>query len=337
MGAAPAATRRPNALPRALRNREWATLALLVAILGLSYWKEPRILEPSSINSILLVLPILIVVAIGEFFVLLTRGVDVSVGSMLGLSGIVAGMAFRDFPGLNVWVGALVAIAVGSLLGLVNGLLVAMAKVPPIIATLGALTAYRGLTFIVSQSKQIDPQSIPDALTDWSRVGPLKLGQVTVPWTFVMALFVVLAAWLFFSKTRPGRYLYAIGGHEEAARLSGVPVRRLTLLVYVVCGALSGLGGALYASRYGYVNPADAGQGFELNVLAAVVIGGASILGGSGSSIGVFLGCVLLATIKQALSVLGIDATWQLVAFGSIIMAALLFDGWLRRRMEGAR
>lgn len=300
----------------------------------LTWLKQPRMLEPTSLNSILLALPILLVVAIGELLVLLTRGIDVSVGSMLGLTGMLVGLTFRDLPGIGVAAGAGLALLIGSLLGLVNGLLVALARVPPIIATLGALTAYRGLCYIVSGAKQIDSYNLPDALTRWSLEGPLRIGKVNIPWTLAMAAVIAVLAWLFLSRTRPGRYLYAIGGHEDAATLSGIRVTRLKIAAYTLAGALSGFGALLYASRYGFVNPATAGRGFELDVIAAVVIGGASILGGSGSALGVFLGCLLLCTVNVALSVMGIDATWQLAAFGTIILVALIADSAVRNRRE---
>lgn len=314
-------------MKRFLRSREAASLGVLIVIVLLAAWREPRILEPAGIRSVLLAMPILLAVALGELLVLLTRGVDVSVGSSLGLAGIVAGMAFRANPELGVTWGLLIALCVGALLGLANGLLIALARVPPIIATLGSLTAYRGLTFIVSGGKQIDSNNIPDALTGWSLKGPLTLGGVLIPWTFLMTLGLTIAVGVFLARTRKGRYLYAIGGHEDAARLSGIAVRKLTVWVYVAAGALAGVGGLLYASRYGFLNPATAGQGFELNVIAAVVIGGVSFLGGSGSAFGVFLGCLLLGVVNVALSVLKIDATWQLAAFGAIILIALIVDG----------
>jgi rhamnose transport system permease protein len=245
---------------------------------------------------------------------------------MVGLSAMVVGMGFRVQPHLPVWVGLLIGLAVGTLLGAFNGGLIAWLRVPPIIATLGSLSAYRGLVFIVSGGVQVDSNSLPDALTDWSAKGPFAIGGVTIPWI----LFFVVAvgagtAWLV-RKSRFGRDVFAIGSNPEGALLRGVPVRRILFWVYALCGALCGLAGVLFASRFTFVNPATAGQGFELVVIAAVVIGGTKVTGGSGSVLGVLLGCLLLGAINVALAVLGIAGTWQLLVYGLVILVAIIVD-----------
>src|SRR5262249_37062599 len=158
-----------------------------------------------------------------------------------------------------------------GLLGLINGGLIAWGKIPPIIATLGTLSAYRGLVFIVSHGEQVDSNFIPSAITDWSMNGPLRIGSVTIPWLLLFPLLAAGLGHIFASRTRTGRNLYAIGSNPEAARLRGVPVNRAILAAYTICGALAGFAGILYMSRYGFVNPATAGQGMELTVIAATV------------------------------------------------------------------
>ncbi len=314
--------------------REFGVLLLLVLVCAAAAIREPRFLEASSINSILLWAPLLIVVAIGQMMVIVTRGIDVSVGSMLGLSAMFVGLLFRAQPSLHVGLGAVAGVLAGLLLGSVNGALITWAKVPPIIATLGTLSAYRGLLFIVSGGEQIDGNDLPVALNQWTLGGPLTIGDVTISWLLAMALGLAGAAAWFLAKTRAGRDIYALGSNPEAARLRGVSVNRATFWVYAITGALAGLAGVMYASRFGFVNPATAGQGFELTVIAAVAIGGTKITGGSGSILGVVLGCFLLGSINVALAVLGIEASWQLLVYGLVILLALVIDAMTRRTLE---
>jgi rhamnose transport system permease protein len=258
----------------------------------------------------------------------------VSVGSMLGLCAMAAGMLFREQPSLPAGVGALAGIVFGLLLGSINGSLIAFAKVPPIIATLGTLSAYRGLIFIISKGEQIDGNDLPVALTHWALDGPIRIGGVTVSWLLTMALLIASAAAWFLLKTRAGRDIYALGSNPNAARLRGVAVNRTTFLVYAITGALCGLAGVMYASRFGFVNPATAGQGFELTVIAAVAIGGTKITGGSGTVLGIVLGCFLLGSINVALAVLRIEGSWQLLVYGAVILLALLLDTGFRKTLE---
>jgi rhamnose transport system permease protein len=278
--------------------------------------------------------PLLTVVAMGEMMVIITRGIDVSVGSTLALAGIIVGMIFRDFPGFNIYLGTLLAILIGLALGAINGALIAWAKIPPVITTLGTLSAYRGLTFIVSQGRQIDPNHVPRSLIRWSQVGPFGINLV--PWVVVIAIVVALLTFFFLRSAKAGRNVYAIGGNQDAAILRGIPVALTTFLVYAITGALAGLAGVLYASRFGFVNPGETGVGFELTVIAAVVIGGTNVFGGSGSVLGVFLGCLLLGTINVALSVLGIAATWQLAVYGFVILLAVVVDAIIQRELRRA-
>lgn len=317
---------RPDVLKRLSAFRELGTLVLLVLVVGIAYSREHRFLEATSISSILLWFPLLAIVGMGQMLVIVTRGIDVSVGSIVGLSGMVAGMVFRSHPGMNIFLGVLVAILVGTAAGFVNGAIIAWGKVPPIIATLGTLSAFRGLTFIVSGSKQVDSNDLPDGLTNLSLHGPFQVGGVAMPWILVLALVVAGIAAYVVKRTRTGRNVFALGSHPEAARLRGVPVPRTILFVYLATGALAGLAGVLYASRYGFVNPGTTGAGFELSVIAAVVIGGTKVSGGSGTVLGVLLGSLLLGTINVALAVLGIAATWQNLVYGLVILIAMTVD-----------
>lgn len=312
-------------------TRELRALILLIVVFAAAAMKAPRILEAQSISTILLWIPLLTVMAVGQMLVIVSRGIDVSIGSTLGLTGIAVGMLFRSNPGLNIFVGAGIALIIGGFLGLVNGLLITKVKIPPIIATLGTLSAYRGLAFILSKGEQIDSNNIPSALQDWSIKGPFKIGAVTIPWIILLTLAVIVVGHIFARRTIWGRNLYAIGSNAEAARLHGVKVEALLMLTYAICGALAGFAGILSASRYGFINPGSSGLGMELTVIAATVIGGTDVRGGSGSVPGVVIGCVLLGTINVALAVAGIAADWQLFVYGAVILLALSLDALVGR------
>jgi rhamnose transport system permease protein len=319
-------------MTRLLHRRELPLAAALVVLFAAVAAVQPRFLSADSLRSILLWVPLLAVVALGQMAVMLARGIDVSVGSTLGLAGMLVAMTLRDHPGLNVGVAALLGAALGAALGAVNGGLVAVARIPAIVTTLGTLGIFRGLTFLVSGGRQVDDYQLPRALARWSMDGPF--GQSVVAWVVLIAVAAALLLHGVLAHTRFGRDLYAIGGDPDAAALRGVPVRPVVFGSYALCGAGAGLAGVLYASRFGTVNPASIGSGFELLVIAAAVIGGTSVFGGAGTVPGVLLGCLLLGTINVALTVLGIADTWQTAVYGFVILLAVLSDDAAVRRLR---
>ena len=264
----------------------------------------------------------------GQMMVIVARHVDLSIGSILGFSSIVAGMTFRDHPGWPILAGALIGIALGAGLGCLNGVLVTLFRLPSIIVTLGTLSLYRGFVFLVSGARQVDPQYIPKPLIQMSQTSPL-LG---IPWIVIIAFAVALATYLFLDHARIGRQIYALGSNPAAAPLRGIRVVPVTVLVFTLSGALAGLAGIMYASRFGYVNPGITGVGFEFTVIAAVVIGGVSINGGVGTVLGTVLGVVLLGMVNVALPILDVSAFWQQAIYGAVIIVALLIDRSVRLR-----
>lgn len=317
---------------RLARIREAATVVLLVIIIAIVTAIEPRFFTAFNLRSILLWVPLLTVVAMGEMMVIIIRGIDVSVGSTLGFAGIVVGMIFRDYPGFNIYIGTLLGILIGAVLGAINGSLITWVKIPAVITTLGTLSAYRGFVFIVSGGRQIDPNYIPKDLVRWSQRGPFD--SQLVPWVVVIALFVAVLMYLFLHYTKTGRNVYTLGSNPDAARLRGIAVDRTTFIVYTITGAMAGLAGILYASRFGFVNPGQTGVGFELTVIAAVVLGGTNVFGGSGSVFGTVLGCMLLGTINVALAVLGIAGTWQLAVYGIVILLTVSIDAIVQHQIR---
>ena len=287
---------------------------------------EPRFLTVETLRIVLLAVPLIMVAAMGQMMVLVARHVDLSIGSILGFSAIAAGMIFRDRPDLPLFVGFAVAIVWGGLLGFFNGLIVTIFELPSIIVTLGTLSLYRGLLFILSGARQIDPNNIPEPLIRMAQTSPIG-----IPWIVIIGFVVALATYLFLTYSQVGRQIYAIGSNPVAAPLRGIRVMPVTILVFTLSGALAGLAGIIYAARFGYVNPGITGVGFEFTVIAAVVIGGVSINGGVGTVLGTILGVLLLGAVQVALPVLGVSGFWQNAIYGGIILIALVIDRTVRQ------
>jgi rhamnose transport system permease protein len=290
--------------------------------------ERPQFWTLNSLRIILLLVPLIMIGAMGQMLVLVARHVDLSIGSMLGFSAMVTGLMFRHYP--EIWwpVGFIVAIGTGTMLGLFNGVLVTFFRLPSIIVTLGTLNLYRGLTYIISDARQINRQYIPSDLKAMSQTSPV----FGIPWIIIMSFMVALLTYYIVMHTQLGRQIFAIGSNPIAAPLRGINVTQVTLIVFALAGALSGLAGIMYASRWGFVNPSNTGAGFEFQVIAAVVIGGVSINGGVGSVLGTVLGVLLLGCVSAALPLLGIPGTTQNAIYGSVILIALLIDRTVRQK-----
>jgi rhamnose transport system permease protein len=315
-----------NAIGLLFRRREAGNLVMIVAFAVVVGLIQPRFLSLDTLRSVMLAVTLILIGAMGQMMVIIARHVDLSMGSILGFSAIVAGMLYRDVPGIPIIAGVIAAIAVGAALGLVNGIIVTLFKLPSIIVTLGTLSLYRGLVFLLSHSRQVDPQYIPRPLIQMSQTSPI-LG---IPWIVIIAFLTALAVYLFLDHSRIGRQIYALGSNPVAAPLRGIRVVPVTLMVFTLSGALAGLAGVLYAARFGYVNPGITGVGFEFTVIAAVVIGGVSINGGVGTVLGTVLGVILLGMVNVALPILGVSEFWQSAIYGAVIIIALLIDRSVR-------
>jgi rhamnose transport system permease protein len=318
-------------LARIMRARE-AGIGVMLALFYLLVGSiEPRFLAVETLRIVLLAAPLIMVAAMGELMALVARHVDLSIGSILGFSAIAAGMAFRDWPSLPLSVGFAIAVLSGAALGFCNGLVVTIFKLPSIIVTLGTLSLYRGLLFILSGARQIDPNNIPERLIKMAQTSPIG-----IPWIVLIAFAVTIATYLLLDHSQIGRLVFAMGSNPAAAPLRGIRVMPLTILVFTLSGALAGLAGIFYAARFGYVNPGITGVGFEFTVIAAVVIGGVSINGGVGSVLGAALGVLLLSSVQVALPVLGVSGFWESASYGGIILIALVIDRTVRRGGIGA-
>ena len=311
-----------------LIRREAGIFVMILLFCSVVGAVKPQFLTLNSLRIILLLTPLILIGAMGQMLVIVARHVDLSIGSMLGLSAMLTGMMFKFYP--EIWwpLGFILAIGTGTLLGLTNGVLVTLFRLPAIIVTLGTLNLYRGLTYIVSDAKQIDRQFVPAALKAMSQTSPI-LG---IPWIIFMSLGIAALTYGFAMHSQIGRQIFALGSNPTAAPLRGINVTRVTLLVFALSGALSGLAGIMYASRWGFVNPSNTGAGFEFQVIAAVVIGGVSINGGNGSVLGTLLGVLLLGCVSAALPLLGIPGTTQNAIYGAVILLALLIDRTVRQQ-----
>ncbi len=312
---------------RAFVVRELGIGLALVIMVVVTAVTNPRFLSAQSIKDLLLGSTVLAILAVGQAIVVITRNVDLSVGSILGLSAFATGTVFVAVPGLPIPLMILLGMALGAALGAVNGGLIAAARVPALVVTLGTLYVFRGLDYMWATGRQINAADMP--------AGFLRMGTASwlgVPVLALFAVVVLAVAGYYMANYRGGRELYAIGSDPAAARLSAIPSGRRVFAAFVASGALAGLAGVLHAARFGTLD-ANAGIGTELNVVAAVVVGGVAIFGGSGSVYGAALGAVLLTTIRAALPVLGINPFWQDAAVGALILAAIGLDRALSARV----
>jgi rhamnose transport system permease protein len=273
---------------------------------------------------------VVVVVAVGETMVILTRNIDLSVGSIVGLSAYLTAATFVHHHGFPLVVVALIAVAIGLGLGLINGLLVAVARIPAIIATLATLGIYRGIDVHITGGKNITAYQLPNSFLNLASSQPL--GVPVLAWIAAGVAIVGAAA---LRWTAWGRDFYAIGSNPEAARFAGIPATRRVITAFAISGALAGLGGFMFAAQFPTVD-ALAAKNFELDVITAVVIGGVNVFGGSGTILGVVIGAVLVATIESGFTLLRISEFWRLFFNGFAIVVAVTIDALVTKRLQSA-
>jgi rhamnose transport system permease protein len=323
-------------LGQLIKARETGILLALVLVIVATTIKNPAFLfSTDGWRDLLLTPSILMLVAVGQAIVIITRNVDLSVGSVVGLTAYLTGRVFIDMPGLPWPLVFLIGLGFGALLGLINGALVAFAKVPSLVITLGTLYIFRGINVMWTGSDRINSSDMP---REFLALGTSSLAGI--PYLTILALVVLVIAGWYLRTQRAGREFYAIGSDPAAAHLYGLNVTRRVLAAFIVCGALAGLAGVLYAARYGTVN-SQAGSGWELDAVGAAVIGGVAIFGGSGTVWGAAIGAYLLLTINRALPVIGVQDFWQRAVVGVLILGAIVLDRVLAvrqsRRLTEAR
>jgi ribose/xylose/arabinose/galactoside ABC-type transport system permease subunit len=292
-------------------------LSILIGLKNGNFWSSDNWLDIARNTSFTLI------VAVAATLVLVSGSLDLSVGSVYALGGVFVAEALTH--GVPVVPSIALGLAGGGVAGLLNGLLITRLRVPALIATLGTLYAGRGLVLVITSGAPVYP--LPQSFVN---IGVTNWLGVPIPvW---VAAGVLIAGHLCLSRTVFGRRIYAIGSNETAAMLAGIPVTRIRLLVFILSGAAAALGGILVSARIASAQTTS-GQGLELTVIAAVIIGGTSLFGGSGSVVGTLLGALLISVISNGLVLVRIDPFYQQIVVGGIIVAAVAFDGWRRRRL----
>jgi rhamnose transport system permease protein len=323
------ASKPPKALGRAagaLLSHEGVLALILLASLAALATQTDRFLTPGNLLNQGRLMAEVGLVAMPMTFIIVTAGIDLSVGSVLGLCAILLGVFWQNL-GLPLELAIVLTLAVGALCGAFNGWFITRVGVPPLIMTLATLALFRGLAEGISQARSV--RGYPEWFYE------LGQGEVLgVPTQLWILLAVVLASGIVLAKTTFGRALYAIGHNQLAARFSGIPVDRHKLLIYTFSGLMAGLAGCIFVSRVSTTR-SDMGTGLELDVIAAVVLGGTSIFGGTGTILGTVLGVILIQLLKNGLALTGVKGDATIVVIGAVLILSILITSWLRRRQEG--
>ena len=303
-------------------GRDAGGLIVLLVLFGAMTLASAEFLTADNMANLARQVAIFGIIAVGQLLVILTAGIDLSVGSVLGLTGCVTAELLVHGVGIPIAIAA--GFGVGIAIGLFNGSLVAYGKMPPFIVTLGMLGIARGVVLVMTDASTIQP--LPDSF------GNIANGDfIGVPNLLWMFLAVVVVTSFVLRRTVFGRYIYAIGSNPESARLSGVPVTRVLVAVYAIAGLLAAVGGVLFMSRLNAGIP-TAGTGYELNAIAACVIGGASLFGAKGGAFGAAAGALIVATLNNGGNLLAVNAFYLQIIIGALILAAVAFDQWQSRR-----
>jgi len=316
-----------NLLWTIARFREAGISLFILILMVIVTLRAPSFLTVDNFEDILLNISILVIVALAQTMVIITHGIDLSVSSMIGLVAMMVAFVVKQNPEMSVLLAVMMGMALGAVLGIFNGLIITYGKVPPIIATLGTLTIYRGLVFYYSQGTWINSFELPASFKLLSKGTPLGLPNMVI-----IAILVAVLVYYFLNHTRTGRDIFAVGSNPDAAQFAGIRSQRIIFLVYLISGVLSGLAAVLWASRFESAQTNTA-LGFELQTVAASVVGGVSISGGVGTVPGVLLGALLLGIIQNSLTLIRISPFWQLAAQGLLILVAVISDRWILNRV----
>ena len=306
--------------------------ALILLIVFFSF-ANPHFLNFDNFVNILIATAVVGVIALGETFVIITGGIDLSVGTVMTLSSVMTAVAITNM-GLPVAVGVLAGVLTGGLMGLINGVLIARLKIPPFIATLGILNVARGLALVITQTRPIYYSNNPEfnAGVMGNLFGIKIQGDFGIPNIAIIMFAAVIVAAFILNRTALGRYTFALGSNEEAVRLSGVNVQVWKMAVYTLCGLFAGLAGVLIGARVNSAQPA-LGFGYELDAISAVVIGGTSLAGGEGTILGTIIGAFIVRTLTNGLQIMSVPQEWQIVVTGVVVILAVYLD-IIRRRQQ---
>jgi ribose transport system permease protein len=305
-----------NFFHRCFHRRESGIFIALLCLMGVITLVQPNFATANNLYLVSRQIALTAIISLGVFFVILTGGIDLSVGSTVGLSGFMCGLTMA--AGLHPVFAVLVGLFTGATVGVINGIIVAFIGVTPFIVTLGMLGIARGAVLVIKHG-----DSIREISKSFIAVGNGRLFGVSVPVIIFVALAIL--AHVALKYTAFGRRVYAVGGNEQAAKLSGINTRKVKLVTYILSGALSAVTGILFVARFQSAQ-ADAGKGMELDAIAATVIGGTSLMGGEGSVAGVLIGAVIMGVIRNGLVLMEVSSYWQELIIGSIIVLAAIID-----------
>ena len=308
-------------------------LVIALVIIALAIFVNIRstgaFLTKENISDTLSETAVMAIMSVGMMLVLLTGGIDLSSGAIMGLAGMTATTILKNNNSLNPFIIVLIAVLIGLICGLINGFLVAKLNIFPIIATLGTMYIFRGLVYVVSPVGRVNPQEMSESF----------LNIATKPWIpginnlILITIIIYVIAWFLLEKVRIGRRVYVVGNSIESARVSGIKPSRVIMSVYTIAGALAGLGGILYVGKYSFAT-GDTGTGFEMNLIAVCVLGGVSVNGGTGRIPGVILGAILFGELTRAMPMINISQFWQEAVRGIIIIASVIINALIQRNVE---
>ncbi|MEA2653678.1 MAG: rhamnose transport system permease protein [Chloroflexota bacterium] len=320
---------RRSLLSAAARQRELSLVAIMVVLGALVALTAPQFLTSSNLSQVAVLASIIAVAAVGESLVILTRNVDLSVEAMIGLVAYSVALVLER-QALEPPAAIALGLGLGLVLGMVNGLIVTLLRVPAIVATLGTLSIFRGIDYLVAGSHQVPLAGLPPGFTDAAHASILG-----VPAFVVIALVIVVIGSVILRSTRFGRQLYAVGSNPEAAAILGIPARLVVFIAFSLCGLLAGLAGVMWVIEFGTINGTSA-TGVVLAVVAAAVVGGVNIFGGSGTLVGAALGALFLGFIANALILVGLSQFWLQAIYGLVILLAISADAIILRRIQRA-
>jgi rhamnose transport system permease protein len=310
------------------RTRELAILALMILIMAIVSLRTSAFFTLNNFTDILLDISMVSIVAIGQMLVMITTGIDISVGSTLAVSAMSVGSIIRANPEISPLIAILIGLSIGIVLGSFNGFVVTFMRIPPIITTLGTLSFFRGLVYIISGGTWVMAHQLPDSIKEFT-----MRATFGIPFLVLFALFLGFLFYFFVNRVPIGRQIYAIGCNYTAAVLAGIHVKFVNFLVYVISGALAGIAGVMWLSRYAIAANGTA-IGFELQTVAACVIGGVSVFGGSGTIPGVFMGAFFIGMINNAINLIGISEFWKQAFYGLAIIMAVITDAIINNQLS---
>jgi ribose transport system permease protein len=287
-----------------------ALLCLIISVIA------PRFLTVNNLRNVMTQVSVNAVIAAGMTFVILTGGIDLSVGSILAVCGAIAAVITKSTG--NVFLAVIAALIAGALIGLINGLIISKGKIQAFIATLATMTVFRGVTYVYTNGTPVSGLG-----QDFTVLGNDKILGMPIPVLVMILIFA--ASYYILTQIRYGRYVYALGGNEDSARLSGINTQKIKTMVYVLSGIMAAISGIIVTSRIGSASP-NAGSGFELDAIAAVVLGGTSLSGGEGSIIGTIIGAIIIGVLNNGLNLMNVSPFYQLIVKGLVILLAVMLD-----------